>query len=128
MPKKDRPLMLPYSELAEILHAGEQQAEEDPLAALEEKLLLEELIAELPEPQHSYVRERLAGVTVEEIAERAGWSKSTVSDGLTRRHHARARWGTRQVREPDVSILEIVRWAISAIIAFLALLLETFFS
>ncbi|KRD17887.1 RNA polymerase sigma factor [Streptomyces sp. Root264] len=125
IPKKDRPLMLPFSELAEILPDSEQHPEDDPLAAVEEKLLLDELVAELPEPQRGYVRERLAGDTVEEIAEQAGRSKSTVSEGLTRAT------GTMRERVAEIArymslmltVLDLVRWAIPVLIAALLALL-----
>jgi DNA-directed RNA polymerase specialized sigma24 family protein len=119
--------MLPFSELAEILPDG-KHPEDDPLAALEEKLILGEFIAELPEPQRSYVRKRLTGVTVEKIAEQAGRSKSTVSEGLKRATGAMHKNVEEAIRYVIlmVSILSIVKWVAPAIIALLTLL-EMFF-
>jgi DNA-directed RNA polymerase specialized sigma24 family protein len=124
VPKENRPLMLPFSELAEILPDEEQRTQDDPLMDLEERLLLDELIAELPGPQRSYVRERLTGATVNEIADRAGRSKGTVSEGLKRATGAMRQNVEEAIRYVSltVSILNIVKWAVPALIALLAML------
>ncbi|MGH1556359.1 hypothetical protein ACRAWF_45220 [Streptomyces sp. L7] len=122
--KENRLLMLPFSELAEILPDREQRAQDDPLMDLEEELLLQELVAELPESQRSYVRERLTGATVDEIADRAGRSKGTVSEGLKRATGTMRKNVEEAIRYVSltVSILSIVKWVVPAIIALLAML------
>ncbi|QKZ20351.1 RNA polymerase sigma factor [Streptomyces chartreusis] len=124
VPKQNRPLMLPFSELPELLSEKEQRAQDDPLTDLEEQLFLDELIAGLPEPQRSYVRERLTGATLGVIADRAGRSKSTVSEGL--RHATK----TMRTNVEEVlryvslmaSVLGIIKWVVPALIALLAML------
>ncbi|MFF4902821.1 hypothetical protein [Streptomyces sp. NPDC001068] len=78
VPRENHPLMSPFSELSEILSDKEQRTQDDPLMGLEEQFFLDELIAERPEPQCSYVRERLLSISRLQLPA-AGPAKSATS-------------------------------------------------
>ncbi|MFH9800471.1 RNA polymerase sigma factor [Streptomyces virginiae] len=120
IPKQDRPLMVPHSELVEIL-----PDENDTLANVEEQMLLEELVAELPAQQREYVRRRLEGATIDEIADQAGRSKATVSEGLKRATDAMRQSAREAIQYVNlaVSIVTLIKWVVPALLALLALLL-----